>query len=97
MAALRAHVRICGRVQGVCFREATLQQAEVLQITGWVRNLSDGSVEALFEGEESKVREILEYVRQGPPLARVTAVDVREEIGEAAFNSFKVERTRYAS
>jgi acylphosphatase len=71
-------VRVSGRVQGVWFREATRRRAEELGLSGWVRNLPDGSVEALFEGEAARVREALEFVKVGPPLARVTDVVVEE-------------------
>lgn len=72
--ALRLHVVIRGRVQGVWFREATRQQAEKLGVRGWVRNCADGSVEAVLEGEAGAVRELEAWCRQGPPAARVLEV-----------------------
>lgn len=72
-------VRVSGRVQGVCFRASTQQQAAVLGIHGWVRNLPDGSVEAWLQGDASNLAAMLEWVQQGPAGARVTAVDIRAD------------------
>ena len=68
----RLHLIIHGRVQMVAFRYSTRRKANSLGITGWVRNNSDGTVEAIFEGEEDKLKEILEYCHKGPMLAKVT-------------------------
>lgn len=78
MTAVRARVLVSGRVQGVWFRESTRERAGALGLTGWVRNLPDGRVEALFEGERSAVAEAIEFVREGPPLARVVSAEVAE-------------------
>ncbi|GFO66397.1 acylphosphatase [Geomonas paludis] len=67
----RAMVIVRGRVQGVAFRHYTARTAQQLGVTGWVRNLSDGSVEACFEGEERDVSAMLQWCRRGPELARV--------------------------
>ena len=75
MKTARAHVFISGRVQGVWFRESTRRRAEELGLAGWVRNLPDGRVEALFEGEASAVRRAVDYIREGPVHARVDQVD----------------------
>ncbi len=72
----RAHVRVSGRVQGVFFRDATRQKAEQLSLTGWVKNLPDGRVEALFEGPSERVREMVHWCEQGPRNASVDNVDV---------------------
>lgn len=79
-----------GRVQGVFFRAWTQQTARTLQVKGWVRNLPDGSVELLAEGEESQLRALLAKCRQGPPAARVS--EIEEEWSEAAghFSDFEV-------
>jgi acylphosphatase len=66
-AEKKIHVLIKGRVQGVGFRYSTLRQAQALGITGWVRNLPDGRVEARFEGPASAVEEMLSWCRQGGP------------------------------
>lgn len=67
-------VRIEGRVQGVWYRGWTVQEAKIRGLAGWVRNRSDGSVEALFSGPKPVVDAMLEACWQGPPAARVTAV-----------------------
>lgn len=73
------HVRVVGRVQGVFFRASTQREASALGLAGWVRNLPDGSVEALFVGERSACERALAFVRTGPPGARVDRVEVRWE------------------
>jgi acylphosphatase len=83
---LTRRLLVYGRVQGVNFREAMRAQAQRLEVTGWVRNRSDGSVEATVHGEPERVERMLEWTRQGPPAARVTRVDV--EPAEGAFESF---------
>lgn len=73
---VRAELKIHGRVQGVFFRQSTQAEAIRLGLTGWVRNLPDGSVEALAEGPADAVRELLAWCRQGPPAAEVSSVDI---------------------
>lgn len=68
------HVIILGRVQGVSFRSNLKRRADQVDVKGWTRNLSDGSVEAVLQGEKSKVKEVLEWCRNGPKLARVNSV-----------------------
>jgi len=75
----RIRVHITGRVQGVCFRAETRNQALKLGLGGWVRNLRDGRVEALFDGPADRVREMLRWCKKGPPLASVSFVEVLEE------------------
>jgi len=75
----RLHCWIEGRVQGVAFRAYTQYQAHLLGVSGWVRNLPDGRVEAVFEGDDAAVEAMVKWCRQGPPAARVTAVEVVEE------------------
>jgi len=70
--------RITGKVQGVGFRMSTVRQAHSLGITGWVRNLEDGSVEALLQGEHDTIDQMLAWLRVGPPAARVDNVDSDE-------------------
>ena len=66
----RAHVRISGQVQGVFFRDSTRQKAEELGLAGWVKNLPDGRVEAVFEGPAEKVREMIRWCEEGPRTPR---------------------------
>lgn len=72
------HVIISGRVQGVSYRAWTVQTASLLHLDGWVRNRSDGTVEAVFSGEERTVIQMIEACRIGPKAARVTDVQTQE-------------------
>jgi len=82
------HVYISGRVQGVFFRAQTQRAATGYNLTGWVRNLADGRVETLLEGEGKSVDKMLERCRKGPPPARVENVIVTEEPYTGEFNNF---------
>ncbi|MEW5936919.1 MAG: acylphosphatase [Candidatus Thermoplasmatota archaeon] len=84
MADARAHVRFFGRVQGVFFRDNTLRRALALGVMGWVRNLSDGSVEAIFEGSRAKVEEIIAWCVTSQPYARVERHEVIWEAPKGA-------------
>ncbi|MGF3523095.1 MAG: acylphosphatase [Candidatus Bathyarchaeia archaeon] len=86
----RAHVWVSGRVQDVFFRQATKREANSLGVKGWVRNLPDGKVEAVFEGEEDVVKMLLEFVKQGPPRAKVSKLDVTWEEPTGEFRTFSV-------
>lgn len=87
----RVHVYISGRVQGVFFRTETQRAANGFHLTGWVRNMPDGRVEALFEGEDKNVEKVLEWCHIGPPSARVKEIIAKEEhyIGEFAAFTIK--------
>ena len=76
--AVRVRVLLQGRVQGVWFRESTRQSADELGVSGWVRNLPDGRVEAAFEGPAEAVDAAIEFVRHGPRHARVDSVEIAE-------------------
>lgn len=80
--AIRRHVIVSGRVQGVFFRDATRREAERLGVAGWVRNVDDGTVEAVLEGEASAVEAMLEFCRRGPERARVDSLEVAEQAVE---------------
>ncbi|MCK5636915.1 MAG: acylphosphatase [Thermoplasmatales archaeon] len=84
------HVLISGRVQGVWFRTSTKQKAEQLGLTGWIRNTSDGSVEAIFEGDEKGIQDMLEWCHRGPPLARVSNVEVKNQESTNGFDGFSI-------
>lgn len=75
----RVHIWVRGRVQGVFFRATACQQARTLELAGWVRNLRDGRVEIVAEGEEAAVAAFLAWCKQGPPRARVDGLEVRNE------------------
>ena len=74
--ALQARLVITGRVQGVGYRDWAMATGQRLGLSGWVRNRSDGAVEALIVGEEAAVGRMIEACRRGPTLARVDAIDV---------------------
>ena len=84
------HVIISGRVQGVWFRSDTKQKAEQLGITGWVRNTIDGDVEAIFEGEEDLVKEMIDWCHRGPPSAQVEHVEVKNQDTTNGFEGFSI-------
>jgi acylphosphatase len=88
--AVRAHLFISGRVQGVNFRYYTQRKAQELGLTGWVRNLWDSRVEAVFEGEEQAVRRAVDWCRVGPPSAWVEDVEVTYEPPTGEFGGFRV-------
>jgi len=91
MKRKRLHVIISGQVQGVAFRAYARRRAEVLGLTGWVRNLPDGRVEAVFEGHEQMIAAILAWCRQGPPAASVEDVLILEEApARGEFASFEI-------
>jgi acylphosphatase len=79
---LRKRVIVHGRVQGVFFRDTTRRTAESRGVAGWVRNNPDGSVEAVFEGQEDAVESMVGFAREGPRGATVEHVEVRDEAPE---------------
>ncbi len=87
----RYHVFVSGRVQGVFFRNTTRKKAQELGVNGWVKNLEDGRVEAVFEGSKEKIDAMIEFCERGPRLANVEKVEVSEEEPEN-LNTFKVKR-----
>lgn len=86
----RAHVYVSGRVQGVFFRATTQREASKRNVSGWVRNLRDGRVEAVFEGEEDIVKEMVDFCRHGPSMANVKNVEVEWEENRNEFSEFEV-------
>jgi len=87
---VRARVHVSGQVQGVFFRSETQEEAIKHNVTGWVRNVPDGRVEAVFEGEKDQVDELIELCKRGPPGARVTRVEVSWENYTGEFKGFKI-------
>lgn len=83
------YVHVSGVVQGVGFRHATMRQAHLLGIKGWVANLADGSVEALLQGPANKIDLMLEWMRRGPPTARVIDFVSEERPTEKHFTRFE--------
>jgi acylphosphatase len=86
----RAHVRVSGQVQGVFFRDSTREKAEELGLAGWVRNLPDGQVEAVFEGPSQEVREMVRWCEEGPRHASVENVDTDFEGAGGDLEGFEV-------
>ena len=90
MTATRAHVHVSGTVQGVYYRANTREQAQERDVAGWVKNLADGRVEAVFEGDESDVEAMVEWCHEGSPAAEVEDVAVEWEEPTGAFDGFEV-------
>ena len=86
----RVHVIISGRVQGVFFRAETQRAAKGFNLTGWVRNMADGRVEAVFEGEDINVDKMIAWCHIGPPAARVEEVLTKEEPCIGEFRDFNI-------
>jgi acylphosphatase len=89
--AERLHATISGLVQGVYFRGFTETRAEQLGLTGWVRNLPNGSVEVVAEGPRPALQELLAHLRQGPPGAKVTDVRAEWSAASGEFRFFEVD------
>ena len=87
---MTVHVIISGKVQGVWYRASTKQMADQIGITGWVRNTSEGNVEAMFEGEENLVNEMINWCNKGPSLAKVDNVIIEKMGTKEDFDSFKI-------
>ena len=90
MGKVRVRVQIKGRVQGVFFRDETRRMARSVEVTGWVKNLANGNVQAVFEGEEDQVKKVLAWCDEGPPLASVKAKEVVWQDYTGEFPSFEV-------
>ncbi len=90
MAKSRAHVYVSGKVQGVFFRQNTKRQAQSQGVKGWVKNLEDGRVEAIFEGEEEAVKAVVEFCKKGPKGASVTDITVDWEPFKEEFQNFTI-------
>ncbi len=89
---IRAHIYVSGKVHGVFFRSSTENKAKELALTGWVRNLDDGRVEAVFEGEKENVEKMVEWAWKGPEYARVEEVKNITEKYTGEFSGFVVLR-----
>jgi acylphosphatase len=82
-------VRVTGRVQGVGFRASTVRQAHALEVTGWVRNNADGSVQALVQGPHDVIDRMLSWLLVGPPHARVDNLETSEVATERLYDRFE--------
>ena len=91
MEEIRAHVFIEGLVQGVFFRASTKEEAVTRGLLGWVKNNTDGTVEAVFEGKDADIHSMLEWCRVGPPDASVKSLNVNFEDFIGEFKEFSVD------
>ncbi len=87
---VRIHAYVEGRVQGVFFRSNTRDAARDLNLTGFVKNLQDDRVEVVAEGEENKINELIEFLRQGSESAEVKNLDIKKEKYSGEFDEFEV-------
>ncbi|MGK7953998.1 MAG: acylphosphatase [Crocosphaera sp.] len=90
--SIAVRVFITGKVQGVGYRYSTVQEAQRLGIRGWVRNRLDGRVEAIFEGTEPLIEQMVQWCHQGPTSAKVTDVTV-ETVESQLYEGFEVQKT----
>lgn len=97
MEQIRAHVFIKGRVQGVFYRAWTKDEASNLGLSGWVRNLADGRVEAVFEGSKKNVKKMISECKKGSNIANVEHIDVNWEKATGEFKKFRVLATEQSS
>jgi acylphosphatase len=86
----RLEILVSGRVQGVFFRAFTAKKARELNLVGWVANLPDGRVKIVAQGEKDSLRELLESVKLGPPLAKVSKVESKWSRALESFEDFSI-------
>jgi len=86
----RFHLLIKGRVQMVGFRYFTRKKAQELGVNGWIKNLPDGDVEAVIEGEDSAVEQLIKYCKRGPLFADVTNIEIQERRYSKEFKQFEI-------
>lgn len=89
---IRTHIRVYGRVQGVGFRSSTSRVAKNLGLKGWVRNLSDGSVEIIIEGPEETVDKLISWCQRGPTSANVINIQIEKTEARRKFSQFYIKR-----
>lgn len=90
MGEKRVKILISGKVQGVSFRVSTLEKAKEFNLKGWVKNLSDGKVLILAEGEEEKLKKLINWTKEGPPLAEVERIKISWQKAKRGFKDFKI-------
>lgn len=88
----RVNLLVTGKVQGVFYRASTLEKAQSLNLTGWVKNLADGSVEIVAEGPRYALEQLIEWCRQGPPAAEIENVTARWGAYTEEFRTFMIVR-----
>ncbi|MCK4648970.1 acylphosphatase [bacterium] len=87
---IRVHIIVSGRVHGVFFRAETQEKAQQLGVTGWVKNLSEDRVEAVFEGEKPQVEQLVKWAKKGPSGAIVNDLDLSWEEYQGEFTNFEI-------
>lgn len=90
MEYFRVHIFITGKVQGVYFRQNTVYKAQELNVLGWIRNLKDGRVEAVFEGEKSNIHKLLNWCHEGPKGAIVRNTEIVNEPFKNEYSDFQI-------
>ena len=88
----RVHLIITGRVQGVWYRSYTKDKAQKIGLTGWIRNLENGDVEAIFEGEEKAIEEMIVWCYSGSPLAEIDDIQTMYEKFSDEFEEFTIQK-----
>jgi acylphosphatase len=88
MPVVARHLSICGKVQGVSYRDWTLDTATELGLAGWVRNRMDGSVEAFVQGEPAAIDAFVMHAHEGPPAARVARIETKDAAFDADITGF---------
>ena len=83
------HIIVSGRVQGVFFRDITRRKATALCLCGYAKNLPDETVEVVAQGDESKIKELIEFIKKGPGIAKVTNIEIKHKEPEN-FKSFSI-------
>lgn len=86
----RCNIYVSGRVQGVFFRAFTKENADALGLNGFVKNLDDGRVEVIVEGNEEKIEQLIEKIKQGPPRAKIDDISVTWEEARGDFKGFDI-------
>jgi acylphosphatase len=86
----RSHIFVFGKVQGVLFRENTRKKAAEFGLSGFVRNLPNGKVEAVFEGEKEKIEKIIRWIKKGPETAQVENIEINWQDYKKEFENFKI-------
>ena len=84
------HIFVSGRVQGVFFRDHTRRWAHSLHLSGWVKNLMDGRVEVVAEGEKEEIESMISRLRKGPPMAHVGNIEIQWEDYTGEFEDFRI-------
>ena len=90
----RVHIFVSGLVQGVFFRSQTKKEAKELGLFGWVRNLADGRVEILAEGERDKLEKLVNWTEKGPSSARVDGLETNWQVFKGEFEDFEIRYDR---